>query len=382
MPWDHLPFSLTTDFTLASYFGPGLSGRPGASARRLLYVRELAARVGYTDGFTAAVGRLAYAATALGMMDGVRLSAPLGEDFRLAAFGGSLPNPLSGTPLLDASRFGAELVYEALDAALRPRVSLTAHGSYFDGALDERQLQATADFFPALGRFGGHVALRLLDEDNPWNAPPTQVYAAGAHAHFVLGGAELGGRVDVYRPERSRFLAEYLPPTFFCVPRNGQAEPSGAGCFGDELYITGQLDARYTGERVMLSLGATVDESRHLFSRQLGGFAHVRLMRLAQRLRLEAIASYRHGSLLRGGRLLTALGYTALDGLLDMSVHYQPAYLTYRADTEYYIEHGVGADLWFKALSDIDVVLAADLLTGRDVDVVTVYAQLHYRPAL
>lgn len=114
-------------------------------------------------------------------------------------------------------------------------------------------------------------------------------------------------------------------------------------------------------------------------SRQLGGFSHLRLLRVWRTPRIDSSASYSHGSLQRAGRLLLGLGADFADGAVDVGVHYQPGYVTYQADVGNYLEHEAGLSAVVLAGTAMDITLAADFITGRDVDVVIIQSTLSYR---
>jgi len=372
--------ALDADATAQHWFGDSLSSRPGAAARFPLFVRELALRYGRPRDLHAAIGRLRQASQMLGMLDGVRTHAPLGAGLSASAFGGTVPDPIDGAPALDVSRFGGELAWEDPKHRYQPHVVVGGHGSYFDGGIDERRVNALADIYPDFGRLGAHLEMSFLEADNPWNASTTQVSSAGVDALVDTGPLELGGRFAVGSPERSRWLAQFFDPEWLCASATESADPAAGGCGGDELFFGGQLDARTRSRSALFTIGANADGSTESDAQQLGGFTHLRLLGVWRTLRIDSSASYSHGSLMRGGRLLLGLGYGFADGLVDVSVHYQPGYLTYRADLGSYLEHEAGVTTVVLAGSTTDITLAADYITGRDMDLVVVQSVVSYRP--
>lgn len=382
-PVASIPLAFDADVAGQLWLAGDLDGRAGSATRVPVFVRELSARYGHARDWNAAIGRLRYASETLGMLDGGRAEAPLGATgLSLAAFGGALPEPLDGMPSLDAQRFGGELTWQDDELDMRPRVVVGGHGSYFDGRIDERRISAVADLYPDFGQLGAHLELSFLDANNPWNAPTFQVSAAGVDSRIDVGGGfDVGGRFELRTPERSRWLASFLPAEWLCTPASG-ADVLGGGCVGDELYYGGTLDTRLRTGRVLLTVGGSADGTRSLDANQLGAFAHLRLLRLWRTLRMDGSVSYSNGSLSRGGRALVGLGGELARGAVDLSVYYQPAYLTYTADVGYYLEHGVGASVLLVPGNEWDVTLVTDLITGRDVDLLLVQAFVNYRPEL
>ena len=174
--------------------------------RTPLLVRTAQLRYGPADDPLLAVGRLRYAASSLGMLDGGRAAVHTGA-LELAAFGGLVPDPLSGKPTADASRFGAEVVYAANDA----RIAATAYGSTWLGTLDERRLSVVANAQRGGARLDGWLDAQQFPAGNPWGASAIEVTGAGASADWRRGGSHLGLDVTFLRPERSLRLAAALP---------------------------------------------------------------------------------------------------------------------------------------------------------------------------
>jgi len=169
------PLGVDLDASLQGWAARDLSARVGASTRPFLYVRELLAS--YALGsFHAGIGRMRYASSTLGTLDGVRVEDGVGQGVSVGAFGGLLPNPLSGAPSLDAQRFGVEARYSRPDFGLRPEAALVLHGSISTGASTSggsRGFSASIPGRPASGDTsrsptstrttrGGHPPSRLL----------------------------------------------------------------------------------------------------------------------------------------------------------------------------------------------------------------------------
>ena len=113
-----------------------------SGSRAPVFVRAAMLRWGDPADPSLAFGRLRYAATSVGMLDGGRVAYRSGN-LEVAAFGGVVPDPVSGAPDTAASRFGTEVTYDA-PSAWHPHLALAAHGSTWNGQLDERRLSLAA----------------------------------------------------------------------------------------------------------------------------------------------------------------------------------------------------------------------------------------------
>lgn len=366
-PVETLPLVFEADLATQAWFAPDLAQRAGGDSRPVAQVYALSAAYGDSSAYFGVAGRLRYAAASLGTLDGGRVQAPLGAGVRVAAFGGLVPDPLDGRPDFDSSRFGGELIYESLESAWRPRVSVTGYGSRYAGASDERRVQAQADFYPEHGYGGGYAQLSFFGANNPWDAPATQVTAAGAHGGVRYGKLRAGGRFDLQRPERSRRLDHYLPREWTCVP---QPQAPGTGvepCYGDEARYLGQADFGVDLRRSSLDVGATLSRTRHVAADQQGGFLHVRALQLFPHTRADFTLSGSYGDVFRTLALHVAPGF-AFGRKVDLTLRYRPALGRYRADLGFFVEHTVGSTLRVCPRADLDLSLDAEVIHGRDVD--------------
>lgn len=378
-PWRELPLRLDTDVATQLWLASDLDERRGDGSRPIVRVRQFEAAYGDARATFAALGRLRYASRALGVLDGAHLQAETARGLTLGAFGGFVPDPLDGSPMTDASRFGAEVGYEDTRAELRPQLSLTAQGSRFEGALDERKLTLLADVYPEASHFGAYGELSLYDSDNPWGARTEELSAAGADASVRFGVVELGGRVDLQRPERSRWLASFLPPGYLCT---ASTPVDDVPCFGDEARYLGSVDVGVRLERA--SFGATGSASTSQLSddRQLTAALYASALDVIGPLRLDAGLRGSEGSFVHTLGASLGLGALLASGLLDVSVHYRPAVSRYEADTANYLEHTLGARVWLTPEPELELSLDADAISGRDVKVLLVQGVMTVRPAL
>ncbi|MDH5672687.1 MAG: hypothetical protein OEZ06_11090 [Myxococcales bacterium] len=368
-----LPLFFEVDAAAQKWFAENLDARDGSDSRPPLWVYSLHARYGAAAGTYGAAGRLRYAAQSLGPMDGARLSAPLGAGLSLSAFGGGVPQPLDGSPDFSTQRFGAELLYDNVESELRPRVSLTAHGSHFEDRLDERRLQLRLDLEPGAFHVGGYAQASLFDEDNPWNAAPQELSAAGARGGARLGPVRLGARFDMQRPERSRWLASFFPQDALCIALPAPPSDIAESCHGDEARYLAQADIGLHFERVALRLAFTGSQTKFLPSEQLGALLHLRWLEPLRATGLDASLVVSEGSLMRSAAFTLAPSLS-LGATTELSLRYRPAIARYTADVGYFIEHGLGTGLRLMPTADIDFSIDADFVTGRDVDMVLIQA--------
>lgn len=372
--------TLDADAVVERWHAPDLDARRGNASRPLLSVRQL--ELGYRgERLQAAVGRLRYAASTIGMLDGARASAWLGDNVGIAAFGGVAPDPLDTSLSTDTSRFGAELLYAGELAHAPLRASLTAQGSRFAGQLDERRLTAIAESYPSFGRIGGRAELSAFDRDNPWNAEPLELTALGADVSFRLDSLRFGVAVETRRPERSYWLAAALPPGYFCVPGVVSGSTVREPCVGGDMRTMALLSAAWESEYWTIDTGANVVGTRHASAEQASVFLNLRRRDLLDGLlRFDAGASASSGSLLETLALNVGVGAGFFEDALDASIYYRPSVLRYQASAEALFEHGTGARLWWSLFDDFDVSLSSDLISGADVDVLFVQGALAWRP--
>lgn len=355
-----------------------LSSRRGRASRPTLNVRQL--ELGYRgDTLQAGLGRLRYASSTLGMLDGARAAVRLDERWSIAAFGGVVPGALDADFATDAARFGGELSWQGDPAGAPARASVTVHGSRFQGRLDERRLTALAEVYPSFGRLGAHAELNLYDEDNPWNASPVEIGALGADASIQVGSLRFGTTLDLRRPERSRWLAAALPAGYFCV--TGVTAGEGAeACIGGDERTAASFTAAWEGELWVLDSGVTAVATNLTAAEQATLFLGYRRRELWDVARVELGASASSGSLLQSAAVNVGTGAALLDDALDLAIYYRPAVLRYRAGGGDLVEHAAGTRAWWGVRPDLDLNLSADLVTSADAEVLFLYGGLAWRP--
>lgn len=379
-PFRSLPLRLDMDAAVQLWAASGGSYQAASASRPLLRVRAFEVGYGQQASLFAAAGRLRYAASTVGQLDGVKVQSELVDGLRLAAFGGFMPDPLSGKPTLDSARFGGELTWEDLSGALRPRVGLSVQATRFDGALDERRAHLTADIFPGRSHVGAYVLGSLFDRDNPFRARQQELSAAGGSFEVRAGELQLSGRFDMRRPERSRWLASFLPPGWFCARRaaaDGSAEDE---CHGSDARYLAQGDVGWYRPDMVVNAGVTVSRTRYVDSEQLAGFANVSLLHLLQSMHLDAGLFAQTGSLIRSAALSLGGGALLAHDNVDVSLRYRPSLNRYYADTAPFLEHMLSANLLWGLGSELSLTLSADAIAGRDVSVLLLQSMLQWRP--
>jgi hypothetical protein len=376
------PLKLDLDASLQGWAAADLASRVGGSTRAILYVRELLAS--YTPpGWFAGIGRLRYAASTLGTLDGARLQKDLGDGFSIAAFGGLLPNPLNGGASLDAERFGVEGRYARPDLALRPEASLVAHGSVFGGGFDERRLSGTISLYPGPSRIGGYFEVSNFDAYNPWNEPAVALTAAGLDTSIRAGIFDFGARFDVRQPELSRWLASYLPSSWFCttVPASNPvlSEPCN-GSISSRAF--GEIDAGFVADKFSLSLGGTTvkDLGDSDAADSIGGFAAARVTRIARVLRLEASGNVSGGTYISMFGGTVGPGVTLLEDVLDASVYYRISVLQYRSVATSLVQNGVGGTLALFPNATVFFTFQGEGTSGDDVSALTLFGTATWHP--
>jgi hypothetical protein len=376
------PLAFDLDVSVQRWYAGNLDARDGGPARPLIWLRQ--ALVGYgSGGWYAGAGRMLYAASTLGALDGARVAAPLGGGFGIGAFGGLLPDPLSGAPAADAERFGVEATFSRPDLSLRPESALVVHGSTFGGKLDERRVSGVFGLYPGLSRVGGHFEVSNFDRDNPWRAPSVALTAGGLDASVRFGPVELGVRGDVRQPVRSQWLASFLPLTWFCrtVPTAGGPDV----CDGSvSTRALGELDAALDLGNAGVTVGAQTigDLSQSGGAPDAKGvFASGRVLRIARVLRVEASGNIATGSYLDMFGGSAGPGVSLFGDTLDASAYYRYAGIKYAAGTSA-TQHGVGSTVLVFPRAELLFTVQGEAIAGDDVKALQLFGTALWRPKL
>jgi hypothetical protein len=381
-PISGVPLRIDADLEGQFWYAQDIDQRSGGSSRPYLEVRALQVSYGEDTGFYAALGRLRYAASTLGMLDGARIQSPSIRGFTFGAFGGLMPHPFTGITEWDVGRFGVEIGYQDLSSRLRPMASLVAHGSVFGTDIDERRLSLEVGLFPGDSRVGAHLETSFHNKDNTWNVPVAEVSAAGVDGAYRRSWFEIGARFDMRRPERSLWLDSILPSSWLCaatVTMSGEPEP----CSGDDdTRYFGSLRSSFLFGRGSVNVGATV---LHFATTsdvdQVGGYIQGRVDRLFGfgRVGLSIMAS--HGSYVDLYAARLSLGGSFLRGLLDVSLFYRASYSMYPADRDGWLGHLFGGAILVHPVSDLYISLQTDGVVGRDVNAMIIQVLATWSPS-
>lgn len=381
------PFAFDADVSVQRWFAPNIDARQGSESRPMIWVREFLATYGSRGGVMGSVGRMRYASSMLGTLDGARVTIPAGAGFSVSAFGGALPHPLSGAPALVAQRLGIETTYARPDTELRPEAALTLHGSTFDGDLDERRISAMVGVYPGHTRVGGHAEVSQFSSDNPWKASPVELTAAGVDASTRLGVFRLGGRLDVRQPVRSRWLLSYLPLSWFCRTTPDPAAPTGPEiCDGTvSTRAMAAADAGFDAGPVSLTVGAT--QSGDLTQgdsapTMTGGFAAGRIVRIGGIARVDVSATYGAATMAETRSLTFGPGVSLFADRLDLGAYYRYAVVAYRSDRASLTQSAVGGTILLLPSSIVLATVQAEAMKGDDANALLVLASLVWRPRL
>ncbi len=384
-PVEDKPMRVDADFALQKWMGRDLA--EGGRARSLLRVYQLELGYGNADTFGGALGRLRYAANTLGTLDGVRLQSKSMDGLTIAGFGGLTPDPMSGGVSTVATRFGVEAMYSRPDLKLAPLATLVAHGSMFDGSVDERRVNGSFYLFPGDARLGGFLEVQMFDKNNPWNAPSVDIAAGGLDASLRSGPYSLGVRADMRKPERSNWLASYFPQSWLCIAQppatstGNTTQADACSNFNAARYAL-TLDAGASYERVQLNAGMNVVQSAYgPQSDQLGGFLSTRLLRLFDAARLEASLQALQGTWLSNYVGRVGVGAELFDNAADVSVYYRPAIVKYRrVANETWHENAIGGQLWLALSPRLSLQAGAEMISGYDVSVLLLQSYITWRP--
>ena len=351
------------------------SGGHDARTHTPVLVRAAELRYGEAADPALAIGRLRFAATAVGMLDGGRASARIGG-FEVAAFGGLVPDPLSGKPATGASRFGAELRYDAPDAAWQPRIALAAHGSTWDGQLDERRLSLAASADRGPWWLDGWADVDAFPAGNPWGARGVELTGAGASVQWRRRGDHAGVDLTFLRPERSLRLAAALPPEWLCtlVPR----APAPDTCASGDWWGSATATAGTRGARWAVDAGGTLGDSHGQYrGLDRSGYVRGELRLGPSRLSAGLAGGQARFASWTAGELGAAYAPTRA---LDLALGYRPELLDYVASTGPAVLHSVIGDARLALSTALDLALSATATTGRDRDALALLATFAWRP--
>jgi hypothetical protein len=231
--------------------------------------------------------------------------------------------------------------------------------------------------YPGDSRVGGYAEVSLFDRNNPWNASSTELSAAGIDGSLRVDALEFGARFDMQRPERSLWLASFVPPEWLCTHA-----PVAEACRDNDYHYLAAADAGFRTRDFTLRSGVTRSSTANVDADQLGAFLQGAVLDVIARVRIEAGASGSTGSLLHSAGANLGVGVPLAGDAVDVALRYRPALSRYEADTGTFLEHTISAAVALLPSANFSLDLDADFITGRDVDVLLVQTQLTLRPEL
>lgn len=359
------PFGI--DFDIA-----GRAFRAGANGAERTPVLVRTAQVRYGDALAPmfAVGRLRYAASSVGGLDGGRAAFRTGR-IELAAFGGLVPDPVSGKPAGDAARFGVEATLDAPDLRWRPRLSLTAYGSTWDGRADERRVVVGGSVNRDAWWLDGWAEGQAFAADNPWNARSVELVGAGTTASWRTRGMRVAADITFLRPERSLRLAAALPAEWLCTRRDD-------GTCEHDAWTSGSLSAGLDRGRWSLDAIGAIGRTNGVAiaydaSGYLGGTVRFGPRRVFASLAAGQASFARWTSMQLGAGV-------ALSRRLDVATSYRAELLDYVAATGAVLQHAATLDLHVALGRDLDLAMSAVGTSGDDRDVLALLSTIIWRP--
>lgn len=366
------PFAADVDVAGRAY-------RDGANRleRVPLFVRAAQLRYGDAAAPRLALGRLRHAAASVGMLDGVRASARLGR-LELTAFGGLVPDPISGKPTLGASRFGTEASFGDDAAAWRPRVAVTAYGSTWNGELDERRLTASAAIAGDALWVDAWAEAQAFPAGNPWGAGSIELTGAGATAAWRDHGRHVAADITFLRPERSLRLAAALPPAWLCTQQPRPGDGANEPCAGGDSWASGSLTAGVGGAWWSVDAIAAIGRTRGVaVSHDASGFVVAEVRGGPQRVFAGFAVGQASFARWTAGQLGAGLAWR---DRFNVALTYRPERLDLVAATEATVLHAGVLDLHYAIAPGLDLALSAAGTTGAGHDVLAILSTFVWRP--
>jgi hypothetical protein len=252
-----------------------------------------------------------------------------------------------------------------------------AHGSTWDGELDERRLSVVASASREALWLDGWAELQAFPAGNPFDAGAVELTGAGAAAQWRRRGRHLGVTATFLRPERSLRLAAVLPLEWLCTPLHVAGDVStecgGAGWWASATTSAGVRAGRWSVDGV-----GTVASSHGVY-RGLERSGYLRGELRLGRARAEAAVSGGKASLGSWTAGEIGGGY-APTRRVDVSVRYRPELLDYVASTGPLLLHSIVADGRYGVSAAVDLSLSAVGTSGLDRDALAVLAVVAWRP--
>ncbi|MFT3693697.1 MAG: hypothetical protein QM831_11190 [Kofleriaceae bacterium] len=351
------PFAIDGDVAVRTF-----SDGYNKAERTPLFVRAAQLRYGDAIDPNVVVGRLRWAASSIGMLDGGRAMTRFGA-FEIAAFGGIVPDGVSGHVETSASRFGAEAIYDLADHPWQPRVAVTASGSTWQGALDEQRVSLAASATHGNVTLDGWGDAQGFSANNPWGAHTIELTGAGLSASWRDKGDHVGLDASYLTPERSLRLASLLPADWLCarVPEAGvTAERCAGGDYWADVTATGGI------RRGMFVLdGAATIGRTHDVEISTTGSAYLRSELHFGERRLIVAGSAGRAAFATWDSGELGLG-SAFGRAFDLELRYRAEILDYVAATQRMLLHAIAADARYSYSSTFDLAVSLLGTTGDD----------------
>jgi hypothetical protein len=365
-PFQENSFGVDVDAEIGRWFGRGLGTGLGSNSRPLAEIQELRLRYGQRDAPQIGIGRLRYAANSVGMLDGVRLEADVGGGLSVFGFGGLVPRATDGRPSADLSRFGAGLLYANNKLSIRPEAELAVYASSFDGELDEQRATMNLRAYPGPLSIAGYGEVSMFDNDNEWGAARAELTSAGLDTRVSHGQWSASVGLSAQQPERSRWLASLLPPSWLCTAEV-QAGAAAEACNGHRDYRYFALGSTsYRMDRYTMRAGAASTMIARQEVEQLAGFLDGSIDELPMDASVDASLLVSQTDLVdswavRVGARLPVSGYG------DFGLYYRPGVHNYRASVESINEHRIGSEVDYAITPNMSLQFLSEVLLTDEV---------------
>lgn len=363
------PLAIDADIGVRVY-GSGYD----AEARIPIMLRTLQVRYGRMLDPYFALGRLRWASSSVGMLDGARAMARLGN-VEASAFGGLTPDALNGVPSTVA-RFGGEVAYDAPNASWQPRISVGFVGSNWEGAIDEKRLTAMASAGRNHVSLSGWSELQFFSADNPWNAKATELTGAGASVAWRSRGFHASADANFLRPERSRRLEFILGNNWTCA-RDPNADRN---CLGGDYWLNATGSVGIQRNKFAVDAGGTITKTQGVADAATqNGYVRGEVT--------TSDRSTRVGIMLAGNRG-SYVDWIDLEGSFthmwsrefEIQLRYRPQLVSYVADVATLLQHHVTADLRYAVNDKLDIGLEAGGRIGQDRNSAFLLTTIAWRP--
>lgn len=346
-----------------------------SGAKIPFFVRAAMLRFGDPNDPSIALGRLRYAATAVGMLDGGRAAFHVGH-LELAAYGGIVPDPVSGAPDTGASRFGAEAIYDS-PTGWHPHLAVNAHGSTWNGAIDEKILSVAGAAQKDSVYLNGWSDIQMFDAGNPWGAPSVDVTGAGASGEWRHRGSHVGLDFTFLRPERSMRLAAALPQSWLCATKALPGKMPET-CLGSDYWLAATFSGGLAGSGYTVDAVGSIGTTQSLDTQNdVSGYVRTELGPREHRAILAISGGHSSFAAWEAADLGVAISPSRQT---DLAVTYRPERLDYAAQTDAFVLHSLVVDLHYNVSAAFDFALSALGTTGADRDVLALLTTFAWRP--